>query len=224
MMAAGGRYEPVAREAYPYAVVPALCAMSAWWVELPWAALALLILTGAILLFFRNPERRPADPSEDALTSPADGRVVRISDSYFLHPHFAPQPSHCISVFMSVFNVHVNRSPVSALIQSVTPTSGRFLDARNPDASRVNTQNSIVMDAGGDPIEVVQVAGFIARRISCWIEPGDEVARGGRIGVVHFGSRVDIYLPTSYTIRVTVGDKVRAGETIIAARNPPDAL
>jgi phosphatidylserine decarboxylase len=218
MIAAAGHYEPVAREAYPYACGPVIAAFAAWLLDVPLAALLFLAVGAAVLLFFRNPERRPASPSEDDLVSPADGRVVRVRDeSASGSPEDGP-PLRCISVFMSVFNVHVNRSPVSGAIRSVVPSPGKFLDARDHQASTLNTRNSIVIDSRGDSIRVVQVAGLIARRISCWISPRDTVSRGNRIGVVHFGSRVDLYLPYSYTPLVSVGDKLRAGETVVARR------
>jgi phosphatidylserine decarboxylase len=219
MIAASGHYEPVAREAYPYAGLPFVGACVAWGIGFPLISPLLLITTVVILLFFRNPDRTPSDPSEDTLVSPADGRVVRVAEaSPPEHPELPPL--RCVSVFMSLLDVHVNRSPVTGVVRSVAPRSGQFLDARNARSSTVNARNSILFDACGDLILLVQVAGFIARRISCWIGPGDALSRGDRIGVVHFGSRVDLYLPPSYTPLVSVGDKVRAGETPIARRPP----
>ncbi len=123
-----------------------------------------------------------------------------------------------ISIFMSIFDVHVNRWPVSGEVRKITHVPGGFVDARDPAASLTNEHNSIVLDTTDGPIEVVQIAGMIARRIACWVREGDQVRQGERLGLIRFGSRLDVYLPENFTFTVDIGMKVSAGVTIIAKK------
>jgi phosphatidylserine decarboxylase len=218
MVARAGHYEPVAREGYPYIIPPALCAVALWWFNFPWLALLFLLLTLAVALFFRNPERLPPKAPNDAILAPADGTVVEIVDAA-RSDNLDLYPLKRISIFMSIFNVHVNRSPISGTIGKITYRPGTFLDAREKAASMDNEHNSLVIQREDVTIEVVQVAGKVARRICCWVEEGDEVRRGERIGLIQFGSRLDVYVPEQFSFRVGVGTRVSAGVTVIAGKD-----
>lgn len=214
MICRAGHYEPVAREGLVFILVPIVPSVLSWWWGHPWISLFFLLAAAAIALFFRNPERAP--PREPGIVvSPADGRVVAIVQDA-ASVHLENFPLIRISIFMSIFNVHVNRWPISGRVKKITYTPGGFLDAREPEASRSNEQSSIVLDGEEATIEVVQVAGKIARRIACWVSPGEEVWQGHRFGLIRFGSRLDVYLPKACSVAVGLGSKVKAGETIVA--------
>jgi phosphatidylserine decarboxylase len=214
MICKAGHYEPIAREGHIFIVPPLLLSFGAWWVGHPWVALVLLVVACLIAMFFRNPERVP--PQEHGIViSPCDGRVVEIvedteSDS------IPGEPLKRMSIFMSIFNVHVNRWPVSGVVKKITHVDGSFLDARDPAASLTNEHNSLVVEFAGKRVEVVQIAGKIARRIACWVHEGDRVQQGDRFGLIRFGSRVDVYVPPDFSFVVPVGTKVRAGVSIVA--------
>jgi phosphatidylserine decarboxylase len=163
--------------------------------------------------FFRNPDRSP--PSlPGAVISPADGKIVYAGDNppgrYF------GEPGKRVSVFMSLFDVHVNRAPVSGKVVSVQYHPGKFLAANVEKASLANEQNGVLLETpDGHRVAYVQIAGFIARRVVCDLVPGDIVRVGQRVGLIRFGSRVDILLPSSASLNVREGDRVRAGESIV---------
>ncbi|MBI5248283.1 MAG: phosphatidylserine decarboxylase family protein [Desulfomonile tiedjei] len=217
MICKAGHYEPIAREGYVFFVPIAVLSFVLWLFGCSWSSLGFLLISAGVAAFFRNPNRFP--PEGDALVlSPADGKVVQIVED--AHSDNLPGVSlKRISIFMSVFNVHVNRWPLSGTVQRVQHFSGRFLDAREPDASKVNEHNSVVLQTQEGDIEVVQIAGLIARRIACWVSEGDRVQRGDRFGLIRFGSRLDVYLPPGFSFEVPIGARVRAGETIIAKKN-----
>jgi len=214
MISRAGHYEPVAREGFVFILPLGLIALFSWWTGYPWISLTFILLTVVVALFFRNPERIP--PLRDGIViSPADGRVVEMVED--VRSEALPDiPLKRISVFMSVFNVHVNRWPISGTVRKIKHVPGRFLDARESAASEINEHNSIVIEGKHGPIEVVQIAGMIARRIACWVREGDEVLQGQRFGLIRFGSRLDVYLPENYSFVVEKGARVRAGVTIIA--------
>lgn len=165
-----------------------------------------------VLYFFRDPERHPpADPR--LLVSPADGTVVYAGES-----RGEPAGRSQVSIFLSLFDVHINRSPLSARVERVTYTPGRFLPAYRDEASLRNEQNEIVLKDGDFEVTVRQIAGIVARRIVCSKKAGNQVERGERIGLIQFGSRVDVILPASVRLAVARGDHVRAGESILAER------
>jgi len=172
----------------------------------------LLIFSLFILWFFRNPERKV--PEEAGVVSPADGRVVEITQvtmTDLINGKFTK-----IGIFMNVFNVHVNRVPYAGKVKSIVYKKGRFFAANNDKATLLNEQNAIVIDIGqGQELLTVQIAGLIARRIVCWLEEGMAVSRGERMGLICFGSRLDVYFPKTFQLKVSIGDKVVAGETII---------
>ena len=167
------------------------------------------------VLFFRDPERLiPDEP--DAIVSPADGKIVGID--HVDDVPFIDGAATRISVFLSIFNVHINRSPISGKITYRHYNPGKFLPAFAPKASLENEQNSIGIDDNGYRILVRQIAGIVARRIICWKNPGDALAKGDRFGLIRFGSRTDIFLPPETKITVKIGDSVKGGSTIIARR------
>ena len=166
-----------------------------------------------VLFFFRNP-RRDIPGDEQAILSPADGKVVDIKRTR--EEKFLEKESICISIFLSIFNVHVNRAPASGIVKKVEYVKGSFLPAFRETASLLNERNSVLIDFNHTEILVRQIAGLIARRIVCWIKEGDSLARGQRFGLIRFGSRVDIFLPADIKVKVKVGDKIKGGETIIA--------
>ncbi len=175
-------------------------------------AVAGLVLTAFVSWFFRDPERMPPS-APGAVISPADGRVVFSGDC----PAgiYAPAGKK-VSVFMSVFDVHVNRAPVSGRVAAVRYNKGRFFAANVDKASLENEQNGVVIEtADGRNVAYVQIAGLIARRIVCDLSEGDRVARGQRVGLIRFGSRVDVYLPADASLSVRTGDRVRAGESVV---------
>ncbi len=181
----------------------------------PIIALPALLLLWT-LWFFRDPERRiPAEPG--LLVSPADGTVTEVSR--VPRTDFFDEPATRIGIFLSVFNVHVNRAPCDGVVKTTRYTPGKFLDARHPDSGAQNESNAILLDRGPDgPILVRQVAGAIARRIVCAIKPEDKVERGQRIGMIKFGSRTELYVPERVLseVAVKIGDTVKGGETILA--------
>ena len=203
---------PIAAEGFPFiaaaVAVTVLCLLLAW--KIP-ACIALAV-TLFIVFFFRNPERRiPGD--ENAVLAPADGRIIFLGD---VHEERLGGEVRKISIFMSVFNVHVNRVPVSGTVIDSFYTRGKFLDVRDERATFENEQKGLLVEASsGARIMVVQVAGLIARRIVCYLEKGDHMVRGKRYGLIRFGSRLDIYLPKNSRLNVTMGEKTVAGETIL---------
>lgn len=176
-----------------------------------------LLLTGFVLSFFRDPERVVPE-AEDVMVSPADGKVIiveTVTDDTFTNGQ-----AYKVSIFMNVFNVHVNRNPMAGTIEKIIYRPGKFYSADSERGALQNEYCAAVLRTGsGKKIAYVQIAGLIARRIVCWLEPGDEVAKGRRFGLIRFGSRVDLYLPLESELLVGVGQKVRAGETPLARLN-----
>jgi phosphatidylserine decarboxylase len=165
-----------------------------------------------VLQFFRDPQRIPAR-GRDLVLSPADGRIVVVE---ITNDPYADREALKISVFMNVFNVHSNRSSVNGLVKEVQYFPGKFVNADLDKASTENERNAVVIDANGQTVTLVQVAGLIARRILCYIHAGDRLKAGERYGFIRFGSRVDIYLPLTAEPLVSVGDKVFATNTALA--------
>lgn len=205
---------PLAREGYPLigaatAITAVLC-LTGWKV----AAGVALALTVFVVSFFRDPERDvPADSR--LLVAPADGRVIKVApvqDDRFLRG-----AATLVSIFMSPLNVHVNRAPVSGQVVDIQYNHGKYFRAFADKASLDNEQNAVLLeDEQGRRVCVVQIAGFLARRIVCYLQKGMGVRRGQRYGMIMFGSRADLYLPSSARIRVQVGARARGGETVIA--------
>jgi len=208
---------PIAAEGYPFIAGAAVItvALAVLCSKMP-AFLILAVLFGALTLFivffFRNPERTtPAD--DNAVIAPADGVVIYLGPSR--EEHLGEEMTK-ISIFMSVFNVHVNRVPVTGTVLDSFYIKGKFLDVRDERATFENEQAGLVIEtAKGMKMVVVQVAGLIARRIVCYALKGDHLVRGRRYGLIRFGSRLDVYLPRETAVRVKMGDKTVAGETIL---------
>ncbi len=175
--------------------------------------LVLLLLTLFVLWFFRNPQRKTPE-KENLVISPADGKVIRIEETAS-----EEQPGKTclkISIFMNVFNVHVNRIPYSGRVRFIRYRPGKFLSANLDKASALNERNTVMVQTDdGKEIITVQIAGLIARRIVCWLREGMQVRKGDRFGLIRFGSRLEVFLPLGSAILVEVGDRVRAGETPI---------
>ena len=180
-----------------------------------WVGLFLLVLTLAVASFFRDPERELPE-GDDIVVSPADGRVVAV-DREARAETLPGETLQRVAIFMSPANVHVNRVPVAGQVLSVTHTPGKFLAAYNERSSLENERNEVVVrDERGRSLVFTQVAGLLARRIICYLRPGQRVEQGARFGMIMFGSRVDVYLPPAAKVRVAVGDRVRAGSGVLA--------
>lgn len=180
------------------------------------AALTLLALaaTGFICWFFRDPDR-PIPTADGAVVSPADGKIVAVGPVE--NSLRGNEPSIKISIFMSVFNVHVNRAPCSGTVDKILYYPGTFFSADLDKASEKNERNAVYIQTdNGKKICVVQVAGLVARRIICDVAEGETVEQGQRFGMICFGSRLDVYLPTDVQAAVSLGDKVKAGTSILA--------
>lgn len=175
----------------------------------PYAGLPFYALAAFCLYFFRDPEREI--PAGDVLVSPADGKVVAVRqlDSGEMR----------VSIFLNIFNVHVNRTPIAGRVTAVQYQKGRFLVASHEAASQENEQNTLIIEGRGTRVVCRQIAGLIARRIVCYKRPGDTVAAGERIGYIKFGSRTDVIFGPEWSARVKVGDKVAGGSTVLAQRN-----
>jgi len=201
---------PVVKESWIYIIPVALAAALLFLLRsLVAGSVALLILV-LFLYFFRDPERR-IPSGEGLILAPADGRVVRISSP----GEEGGEEGILVSTFLSLLDVHVNRSPTSGVVSGVTYKKGSFRLAFLDEASQENEQNVISFTHGKDRIILKQIAGLIARRVVCWVKPNQEVEAGQRIGFIKFGSRVDLILPPGSQIEVRKGDKVKGGLSII---------
>jgi phosphatidylserine decarboxylase len=207
---------PIAAEGWPF-IIP-LSIVTGLLFAFGWknTALVSLALTLFVLFFFRDPERT-VPGGKGMVVSPADGKVIVIKDIY--EPAYLKQDVKQISIFLSVFNVHVNRAPIGGAIEVVKYNPGKFHVASVDKASLDNEQTSMVIAAGKDKILVKQIAGLIARRIVCYARPGDTIKTGERYGLIRFGSRVDIFLPKTAEIRVRLGERVKGGEDVIGVLN-----
>jgi len=204
---------PVAKEGYPFIIFSAFVTITAALLEYEFFAVFLLFLTGFVFYFFRDPERVVPD-GEDVVVSPADGKVILVEkmfDDRFVNEHV-----YKVSIFMSIFDVHVNRLPFSGEVEKIQYKAGSFYAANTDQGGLSNEHCALILSTPKNfHYAVVQVAGLVARRIVCWVEKGDTVVRGSRFGLIRFGSRVDIYLPQQMQLEVRSGQRVRAGETII---------
>ena len=203
----------LAREGWPFIAGAVLLVVLTWWFAGFLWSLPLWLVTLFVVQFFRDPPREvPALAS--AVLSPADGRVVKVQRA---HDVLTERETLLISVFMNVFNVHSNRSPVDGTVDSVVYSRGSFVNADLDKASVENERNALVVKLdSGERVTVVQVAGLIARRILCYVKAGDRLSRGQRYGFIRFGSRVDVYLPVTARPRVAVGDIAYATTTVLA--------
>jgi phosphatidylserine decarboxylase len=195
----------------PLVGATALSALLGWWGVTGVG----LVLTLGVALFFRDPERIiPQSP--ETVVSPADGHIMEI----------VPENTQTrrISIFLSLWDVHINRAPYGGLVRSIVYTPGKFLAAYRQEASLVNEANTVTIADHGREFIVKQIAGVLARRIVCRVRPGDTLEKGQRYGLIRFGSRTDLLLPATAEIAVQVGDVVRGGETVLAfLKEPPGA-
>jgi len=200
---------PIAREGYPFIILTAALTLAAFFLGMPRIAFLLLLATGFVVWFFRNPERNYPG-GEKLVISPADGKVIRIEE---IGGHeLLPGASRKISIFMNVFSVHVNRFPYSGRIEAIRYDPGKFLSANLDKASSDNERNAVLIRTEeGRLILIIQIAGLVARRIVCWVKEGMSAGKGERFGMIRFGSRVEVLLPADTDILVKVGDNVRAG-------------
>jgi len=202
----------IAKEGWPYlALVGTVTLLVHYLGGIAWSW-PLWIIFIFVLQFFRDPQRIAA-LGRDLVLSPADGRIVVVEKA---NDPYAGREALKISVFMNVFNVHSNRSAVSGLVKEIQYFPGKFVNADLDKASTENERNAVVIDANGQIVTLVQVAGLIARRILCYIQVGDRLKAGERYGFIRFGSRVDVYLPLTAEPLVSVGDKVFATNTALA--------
>jgi phosphatidylserine decarboxylase len=203
----------LAREGWPFiglalGAAVLVAALAGFWWSVP-----LWLIAVFVVQFFRDPARSfSAGP--DAVISPADGRIVAVERA---RDPYLDRDALKVSVFMNVFNVHSNRSPVDGQVREVRYFAGQFFNAAIDKASLENERNALVIDVpGGRTVTCVQIAGLIARRILCYSQPGDRLERGQRFGFIRFGSRVDVYLPLDASPRASLGDVVYAGQTVLA--------
>lgn len=202
-----------AKEGWPFIAISVGLALLILWLTNLVAALPFILIAAFVVQFFRDPPRTIPQDS-NVILSPADGKVISIEKS---HDTYQNVEALKISVFMNVFNVHSNRSPVDGEVLDVQYFAGKFVNADFEKASTENERNAVIVRmSNGQRITFVQVAGLIARRILCYTKSGEWLKRGERYGFIRFGSRVDVYLPLSATPLVSIGQKVKATETILA--------
>ena len=200
----------IAKEGYPF-IISALVATILFYIIPPfiWVTISILLLA-LFIWFFRDPERNtPVD--ENIAVSAADGKVVEVEEVEFKGEKYKK-----VGVFMNLFSVHVNRTPVTGTVTSIEHIPGKFVNASRPDASIINERNIVTFDTKHGQIIAVQVAGLVARRTVSYVKKGDLMSTGDRFGMIKFSSRVDHYFPLSAEITVKVDDNVKAGESIIA--------
>jgi phosphatidylserine decarboxylase len=204
---------PIAKEGFPFVGIPAGVTLLAG--SLGWTILAIPagLLTLFTAWFFRNPARTiPQGPR--LVVAPGDGTVIAVEEEF--EPRFIKAQSVRVTIFLNVFDVHINRIPCEGTVESISYQPGAFMIASKPEATLKNEQNAVLIrTAQGVKVLCVQVAGLIARRIVCWLSPGDTAARGERFGLIRFGSRMDTFLPVGTDLKVRVGDRVKGGETIV---------
>ncbi|TMA07565.1 MAG: phosphatidylserine decarboxylase family protein [Deltaproteobacteria bacterium] len=199
----------IAKEGYPFILTPALLALLALIGGWKWMALILGTVSFVFAAFFRDPERKPPG-GEGLILSPADGRNVKIRRAE------GKGTGAKLSIFLSPLDVHINRAPIEGAVEEVKYQKGRFFAAYKDEASKTNEQNVLkIVDSRRRSLTVVQVAGVLARRIVCYVKKGDSLQQGQRLGLIMFGSRVDLSLPEGAQIKVAEGERVKGGETII---------
>jgi phosphatidylserine decarboxylase len=208
-------FAPVRREGFVFVAIPLFIALFVGWYWPPvfWIG---AIVAAWCAYFFRDPKRvTPIAP--DLVVSPADGRVASVAIAVAPRELGLGETSRRrVSIFMNVFDCHVNRAPVAGTVTRIAYTPGKFLNAELDKSSEGNERNGLVLDSANGPIGVVQIAGFVARRIVCFVKEGDKLAPGERIGLIRFGSRLDIYLPVAAGVLVAEGQIAVAGETVLA--------
>jgi phosphatidylserine decarboxylase len=205
---------PIVREGLPFLLISGVATVAFFVAHLWWAFIPGVLLTCFIAFFFRNPERLPPIGS-NLVASPADGKVIYVGT--VREAEFLNEEMQRISIFMSLWDVHVNRVPLDGTVRDMKYHRGRFMAAFEERASEENERNALLLETNkGQRIVLVQVAGLLARRIVCYPAIGAFILKGQRLGLIRFGSRCDVYLPKSADIQIKNGDKVLGGETILA--------
>lgn len=205
---------PVALEGMPFILAAGGATVGSWLAGWVWPTCVLGSVTLFVGWFFRNPSRK-IPKGERVVVSPGDGAVVAIEEEF--EHRFLKTQAKRISIFLNVFNVHINRMPVGGTVKDIVYQPGQFMAANKTGASTGNEQNAVMLErADGIRVLCVQIAGLIARRIVCWVAPGERVETGERFGLIRFGSRMDLYLPPDSVLRVKVGDRVKGGSSIVA--------
>jgi phosphatidylserine decarboxylase len=204
---------PFAKEGIPFIAVPAGVTLLTGWLGWPVVACVGAIATLFSAWFFRNPAR-VIPQSPNLVVAPGDGKVIAIEEEF--EPRYLKERSVRVTIFLNVFDVHINRMPCDGMIEDMQYQPGLFLVASKPEATLRNEQNAVMIKTHeGTKVLCVQVAGLIARRIVCWVSPRERAIRGERYGLIRFGSRMDTFLPMGTKLRVTVGERVKGGETIL---------
>ncbi len=205
---------PIAVEGIPFVIIAGIIALIFYFSGLIIPAGIFTLVTLFIIWFFRNPERTTPQGERNVI-SPADGKIIDIKED--AETRILKKRMLKISIFMNLFNVHVNRIPCNGRVIDILYNPGKFVSANLDKASLENEQNAVVLETpSGEKVIFIQIAGLIARRIVCWLKAGQFVRMGERFGLIRFGSRVDVYLPAGTEVMVSLGDKVKAGETILA--------
>ncbi len=210
---ANKKWGSIAAPGYRFLAASALLILLAWLLSSGWLWVVGLGSLAFFGYFFRDPERQiPAEPG--VVVAPADGKVIRADD--VREEQFLNGPARRVAIFMNVFDVHVNRAPLAGTVAEAQHRDGCFKAAWRDDACTGNEQQALVLEAGGQRVLVVQIAGLLARRIVSYVQPGQHLEKGQRLGMICFGSRVDLYLPPEAELLVKVGDRVKAGSSVVA--------
>ncbi len=196
----------MAREGFPFVIVPFLIALVFGLLQIWWIAILFIAIALFMAFFFRDPDRKIPEDA-DVIVSASDGRVTRIEEN---------ENGKLISVFLSPLDVHINRAPIAGRVKKVIYKPGKKMPATSEQASHLNERNSLIIENERITVTCTQIAGILARRIVCWKKEGDNLEKGERFGLIKFGSRTDVLMPSSVEITVKVGDRVKGGETIIA--------
>lgn len=205
---------PIAIEGIPFVVIAGVISLIFYLAGLIIPAVLFSLVTLFIIWFFRNPERN-VPIGDNIVISPADGKIIDIKEGD--ESRILKKRMIKISIFMNLFNVHVNRLPCTGKVVGILYNPGKFVSANLEKASLENEQNAVVLETtAGEKIIFIQIAGLIARRIVCWLKEGDYGVIGQRFGLIRFGSRVDVYLPVGTDVKVSLGQKVKAGESVLA--------
>ncbi len=207
------KWGKIAASGYRFLAAAALLIFLGWLLGSGWLGGLGLLALAFFGYFFRDPER-PIPAAPEAVVSPADGKVVFVDE--VREERFLNGPARRVAIFMNVFDVHVNRAPVAGTITEAEHRDGCFKAAWRQDACTLNEQQALVLEADGRRVLVVQIAGLLARRIVSYVQPGQYLDKGERLGLICFGSRVDLYLPLEAEVLVKVGERVQAGSSIVA--------
>jgi phosphatidylserine decarboxylase len=210
-----------AKEGYPFILFFAVITVLSVFFKIHWATAVALVLTLFMLYFFRDPER-VAPVNQNTFYSPADGKIIQIRET--VEDELLDEKMLEISIFMNAFDVHVNRVPCEGTVKRVKYYPGRFMAAFKEEASKANEHINMLFECEHGKVVLRQVAGLLARRAVCRVKEGDSLQQGERYGIIKFSSRVDLFLPLTTEVKVKLGDKVKAGETIIAVSGQQSAV